>query len=150
MKPVQISILIKPFSDLSTTELYGILKARGEVFVVEQQIVYNDMDDVDFRSIHVALWNDNKVIAYARAYEEHGDWHIGRVLTTVRGKGYGREIMKAAIDHLRGTGAHRLVLDSQEYAVGFYEKIGFSVCSDLFYIDTIPHYKMEMSIKSNN
>ena len=114
---------------------------------MEQQIVYNDMDDIDFRSIHVVLWNDNKVIAYARAYEEHGDWHIGRVLTTVRGKGHGRAIMMAAIDYLWKKGAHRLVLDSQEYAVGFYEKMGFSVCSELFYIDTIPHFKMELYAK---
>lgn len=139
------TVIIKPFQELSTRELYEILKARAEVFVVEQQIVYNDLDDIDYRSIHVAILDGEKVIAYARAFEEPGGWHIGRVLTTVRGKGYGAEVMRETINALWRKGAEMIVLDSQEYAVGFYRKLGFSVCSGLFDIDGIPHVKMELS-----
>lgn len=143
---MELRLLIKPFASLTTAELYEIMKARAEVFVVEQQILYNDMDDTDYRAIHIALLDGKTVIAYARAFLEEGHWHIGRVLTTIRGKGYGIKVMNAAIEELRRRGAHQIVLDSQEYAIGFYKKLHFEVCSDLFDIDGIPHVKMTLRL----
>lgn len=139
-----MDIIVKSFQELSASQLYEILKARAQVFVVEQQIVYNDLDDIDYRSVHVALLDGEEVIAYARAFEEHGGWHIGRVLTTVRGKGYGLEVMRETINELWRKGACKIVLDSQEYALGFYSKLGFTACSGVFQIDGIPHIKMEL------
>ena len=139
-----MDIIVKSFPELSASQLYEILKARAQVFVVEQQIVYNDLDDIDFRSVHVALLDGETVIAYARAFEEPGGWHIGRVLTTVRGKGYGLEVMRETVNELWRKGADKIILDSQEYAIGFYRKIGFTECSGVFQLDGIPHKKMEL------
>jgi ElaA protein len=116
------------------------------VFVVEQDCVYQDMDGDDKEAIHVWLTEGDKVVALARvcpAGVHLPTISIGRVITTVRGKGYGKQIMLAAIDvavdHL---GATSIDIEAQEYAKGFYEGVGFKQTSDTFMLDGIPHIKM--------
>lgn len=137
---------IKRFKQLTVDELYELLRVRSEVFVVEQDCVYQDMDGDDKQAIHVWLTEGSKVVALARvcpAGVHLPTISIGRVITTVRGKGYGKQIMLAAIkvaqEHF---GATCIDIEAQEYAKGFYEGVGFKQTSDTFMLDGIPHIKM--------
>lgn len=136
----------KTFQQLTTDELYELLRVRSDVFVVEQNCVYQDMDYDDQQSIHLWLTEEDQVVALARvcpAGTHMPDISIGRVITTQRGKGYGKQIMlhaiDAAIEHFNAT---VITIEAQEYAKGFYEQVGFRQSSDTFMLDGIPHIKM--------
>lgn len=150
---------IKTFQELTVDELYELLRVRSEVFVVEQDCAYQDMDGDDKESIHVWLTEGvtegneaegEKVVALARvcpAGVHLSTISIGRVITTVRGKGYGKQIMLAAIDvAVERFGATSIDIEAQEYAKGFYESVGFKQTSDTFMLDGIPHIKMRWEI----
>ena len=123
----------KTFHELTIDELYELLRVRSEVFVVEQNCVYQDLDGDDQQSIHLWLTVEDKVVALARV----------RVITTERGKGYGKQIMLHAIDAaVERFGATLIDIEAQEYAKGFYESVGFKQSSDTFMLDGIPHIKM--------
>lgn len=136
----------KLFQELTLDELYELLRIRTEVFVVEQDCVYQDMDGDDQASVHLWLTEGDKVVALCRvcpAGTHMEEVSVGRVITTVRGKGYGKRIMlegiKAAREHF---GAKRIDIEAQEYARGFYEQVGFRQSSDTFILDGIPHIRM--------
>lgn len=136
----------KAFQELTVDELYELLRVRSEVFIVEQNCVYQDMDGDDQLSIHLWLTVEDKVVALARvcpAGTHMEEISIGRVITTERGKGYGRQIMldaiAAAFEHFD---ANRIDIEAQEYARGFYEGVGFKQSSGTFMLDGIPHIKM--------
>ena len=136
----------KSFSQLTIDELYELLRVRSEVFVVEQNCVYQDLDGDDQPSIHLWLTVEGKVVALARvcpAGTHMKEVSIGRVITTERGKGFGRQIMLHAIDAaIEHFNAERIDIEAQEYAKGFYEGVGFKQSSDPFMLDGIPHVKM--------
>lgn len=136
----------KRFSELTTAELYQILRARTEVFVVEQNCVYQDMDNDDQPAIHLWLTVNDKVVALCRvcpAGTHMEGISIGRVITTERGRGYGRQIMIEAIEAAREYfHATQIDIEAQKYAKGFYEKVGFRQSSGTFILDGIPHIKM--------
>ncbi len=145
-KPMDIQLHKKAFHELTTDELYELLRVRSEVFVVEQNCVYQDLDGDDQASIHLWLTVADRVVALARvcpAGMHMKEISIGRVITTERGKGYGRQMMlhaiHAAVEHF---GATRIDIEAQEYAKGFYEAVGFIQSSDTFMLDGIPHIKM--------
>ncbi len=139
---------IKHFKELSTLELYEILKTRFEIFVTEQECIYQDLDDKDQDAIHVFCWNEDKRIAACLRvfWKDRGDRiaQIGRVVTLHHGNGLGRKLLhkgvEVAIDQL---GAKKIYLEAQEYAIGYYAKEGFEVVSDVFMEDGIPHVQME-------
>ena len=141
----------KSFQELTVDELYELLRVRSEVFVVEQDCVYQDMDGDDQKSIHLWLTVAGKVVALARvcpAGTHMKEISIGRVITTVRGKGYGKQIMIHAIDAAKEHfGAKQIDLEAQEYAKGFYESVGFKQSSDTFMLDGIPHIRMTLNIE---
>lgn len=137
----------KTFGELTLDELYELLRVRSEVFVVEQNCVYQDMDGDDQQSIHLWLTKAGKIVALARvcpAGVHLSEISIGRVITTERGKGYGEQIMRAAIaaavEHF---GAIQIDIEAQEYAQGFYQKVGFRRVSGVFMLDNIPHIRMQ-------
>ncbi len=136
----------KLFSELTTEELYELLRIRSEVFVVEQNCVYQDMDGDDQASVHLWLTEQDRVVALCRvcpAGTHMKEVSIGRVITTVRGKGYGKLIMLEGIKAAREYfGAKEIDIEAQEYAKGFYEQVGFRQSSDPFILDGIPHIKM--------
>lgn len=136
----------KSFSQLTIDELYELLRVRSEVFVVEQNCVYQDLDGDDQPSIHLWLTVEGKVVALARvcpAGTHMKEISIGRVITTERGKGFGRQIMLHAIDAaIEHFNAERIDIEAQEYAKGFYESVGFKQSSDPFMLDGIPHVRM--------
>lgn len=138
----------KRFEELSAAEVYEILKARVQIFVVEQKCAYQDVDDIDYRSLHIFYKSEGRITAYLRAFYRDGKTvQLGRVLTTEHGKGVGGELLKNAIQIVKEEmKADRIYIEAQTYAVGFYEQEGFAVCSDEFLEDGIPHVKMELTI----
>ena len=141
----------KSFKELTVDELYELLRVRSEVFVVEQDCVYQDMDNDDQKSIHLWLTVADKVVALARvcpAGTHMKGISIGRVITTERGKGYGKLIMLYAIDAAKEHFDAKLIdIEAQEYAKGFYESVGFRQSSDTFMLDGIPHIRMTLNIE---
>ena len=138
----------KVFDELTTSEIYEILKARAAVFVVEQNIVYQDMDDKDYGSLHVYCEETGKVTAYLRAYEtEPGVVRMGRVLTLQHGQGLGGKLLNYGLEEIRQKFSPKIiVIDSQCHAIGFYEKVGFKVCSEEFLEEGVMHVKMELEV----
>ena len=136
----------KLFSELTTEELYELLRIRSEVFVVEQNCVYQDMDGDDQASVHLWLTDQDRVVALCRvcpAGTHMKEVSIGRVITTERRKGYGKRIMLAGIEAAKEHfSATTIEIEAQEYAKGFYEQVGFRQSSDPFILDGIPHIKM--------
>jgi len=144
MNPV---LEVKQFEELTVYRLHEILKARQKVFMLEQQIRCLDPDFSDYSSLHLSLLDAGELVAYLRAYpseEEKNTLRIGRVLTLKRGIGLGRCLMEQSLSVLdRCYPGWCITLDAQEHAVGFYEKFGFFVSSDMFMEEGIPHYRMK-------
>lgn len=143
--------VVKSFDELSGAEVYEILKARCDVFTVEQKICYPDMDDIDYDAIHVFIPDEKGVVqAYLRLFrEEEGSpiVHVGRVLTREHLNGLGKIIMQEGIRAAKERmGAQELTLHSQEYCIGFYQKLGFKAVSDTFIEAEIPHVIMTRTI----
>ena len=137
----------KRFDELTTQELYELLRIRTDVFVVEQDCVYQDMDYDDQPAIHLWLTDEeDRIVALCRvcpAGTHMEEVSIGRVITTERGKGYGKQMMLAGIEAAKEHfGAKRIDIEAQEYAKGFYEQVGFRQSSEPFILDGIPHIKM--------
>ena len=145
-----MDLIVKHFNELTTNELYEILKTRSEIFVVEQDCVYQDLDDNDQDAIHVFGWNDQgRVAGCLRVFwkdhdEAAGVAQIGRVVTLEHGKGIGGQILHKGVEIAKELfKAKKIYLEAQEYAIGYYAKEGFEVVSDVFMEDGIPHVKME-------
>lgn len=143
MPQPECDVQVRTFDELSKEDLFEILRARNAVFVVEQDCAYQDIDDIDLRSIHVFIRKE-RVIAYLRLFRrDDGSVQIGRLLTTVRGKGLGRAILEKGIEIAeKRMGATRTVAEAQDYIRGLYESEGFVACSDVFLEDGIPHVMM--------
>lgn len=144
-----ISFICKSFDELTTRELYEILRARSAVFVVEQNCVYQDLDKIDYESIHIFAQKDSgEVTAYLRLFmkkDEDNTTQMGRVLTTERGKGLGGEILREGIRAAKEKlSAGEIYIEAQEYAIPFYSREGFEVTSDVFLEDGIPHVEMRL------
>ena len=138
----------KTFNDLSPIEMYKILQLRSEVFVVEQNCVFLDMDNKDDGSLHFAGYVNNDIAAYTRLvppgyiYEEMS---IGRVVTSPkhRSKGLGKELMQRSIElckHYFGDG--NIKIGAQCYLLKFYESLGFKIIGERYDEDGIEHVHM--------
>ncbi len=147
-------IKAKTFDELTSRELYEILKARAEIFVVEQDCKYQDMDDIDFKSLHIFYQDGDTVTAYLRAYykeDEPETVKIGRVLTLEHGKGLGKRLLKESIEIIRERmDTEEIYIEAQCHAIGFYEKEGFKVCSEEFLEVGIPHKQMRLKLRNKN
>ena len=139
---------LKKFKELAVEELYDILRLRSEVFVVEQNCVFLDMDNRDHESYHLQGRAEGNLIVYVRilppglAYDEPS---IGRVVSSpsYRGKGAGIELMKTAIKETRRLfGNLSIMIGAQLYLKQFYENLGFNKCSEIYLEDDIDHIKM--------
>lgn len=141
---------IKRFDQLSTHELYQILKLRVDVFVVEQKCPYEEIDNLDYHAIHVYFKEADEIIAYLRILDkgvESEDVAIGRVISAKRRCGIGSKLLsegiKAAKENFK---AERIYIEAQSYARKFYENLGFKQISEEFLLDDIPHIKMELIV----
>ena len=137
----------KTFSELTNDELYEILKSRYEIFTIEQNIVYQDMDDIDKAALHCFFVENGRVVGYLRAYENDGKTKIGRVLSLYHGKGIGKELMQRSLPVIKEHfGSDTVALNSQSHAESFYAMFGFKTVSEEFLEAGVPHVKMEMKI----
>jgi ElaA protein len=138
--------VIKLFNELSLDELYEILRARAEVFVVEQNCAYQDLDEVDKESYHVYLRKDGKIVAYLRVIDKGkrlDEVSLGRVITLQRRQGYGTKVMKIGIEVAKEKfGAKKIKIGAQAWAKPFYEQVGFRQISGEYMEDGIPHIYM--------
>ena len=136
----------KTFEELSNKQLYEILKSRAEIFLLEQNIVCQDLDGIDYKSLHCFFEEDDRIIAYLRAYLlDKGIVKIGRVLTLTHGKGTGRALMEKSLAAINSHfSPEKICINAQKHAVGFYEKFGFKVTSEEFLEEGVPHLSMEL------
>ena len=145
-----MNFIAKVFDELTTAELYELLKARAKIFVEEQNIRYVDEDDVDYRSLHCFLWENGTVRAYLRAFtsdEGEGIAKVGRVLSIVHGEGLGTKVMTESIPEIKKRlNCSKIVIDAQSHAEEFYKFLGFVTVSDEFMEEGIPHVRMELDI----
>ena len=144
--------ILKKFDDLTSNELYAIMQLRNEVFVVEQNCVYQDADNKDLVSYHFMGWTNNKLMAYTRilppgvAYTKEPS--IGRVVTSpsARGSGIGRELMEKSIEELyKLFGETPIKIGAQLYLLKFYTSLGFQQTSSIYLEDDIEHIEMAKS-----
>lgn len=143
-----MTFISKYFKDLSGREVYDILKARMKVFLLEQNIVCLDTDDIDKDSLHCFLEEDGEIIAYLRAfYENESTVSIGRVLTVTHGVGHGRRLMEESIAAIKEMlPSKTLTLHSQTHAAPFYEKFGFKAFGEEFLEEGVPHIMMKKEL----
>jgi ElaA protein len=139
----------KKFDDLTSHELYSVLQLRNEVFVVEQNCVFQDADDKDQDSYHLMGWDNEMLVAYSRivppgiAYDSFPS--IGRVVTSpkMRRTGIGKTLMRQSIEELQKLlGKSSIKLGAQLYLKKFYESFGFVQSSEVYIEDGIPHIEM--------
>ncbi len=144
----EMTVFVKSFDELTLRELYELLRLRSKVFVVEQECAYQDLDGHDYESRHLfALRLDGSCSAYARLHwkdRDSGTVRLGRVVNDDRGVGLGMKLLTAAIEEARAMGAKEIYIEAQRYAVGFYEKAGFTVTSKPFLEDGISHVSMRL------
>lgn len=138
----------KKFSDLSLNEMYDILQLRSEIFVVEQNCVYNDLDGLDKDAVHQFLRKDGEIIAYSRLLKpgtRFSEYSIGRVIVmqSERGTGLGIKMMEEAKRYLvNELGAKKIKISAQSYLQRFYESLGFEIVTEMYLEDGIPHFGM--------
>ena len=144
----------KNFSDLSLNELYNILQLRSEIFVVEQNCVYNDLDGFDTEAVHLFHKKEGKIVAYARILKpgtRFADFSIGRVVVkqSERGTGLGIELMESAKNYIINVlGAKKIKISAQSYLQKFYENLGFEVITKMYLEDEIPHFGMVFEVQN--
>ena len=144
-----MKIHIKKFQELTADEIYNILKLRSEVFVVEQNCVYQDLDGKDDRAMHLFYKEENEMIAYTRIFQK-GDYYpenpsIGRVVVSKkeRGKEIGKSIMKESILYIKNNYNNKSIeLSAQKYLDKFYKELKFYSQGDDYLEDGIPHQRM--------
>ena len=141
-------IVTKIFSELDKEELYQILRLRSEVFVVEQDCVYQDIDNKDQKAIHLFYKEEEEIIGYTRIFKK-GDYYenpsIGRVVVSKnkRGKDLGKEIMLESMKYIKNNiKGEKIELSAQVYLDNFYKDLGFYSKGEEYLEDGIPHQRM--------
>lgn len=143
-----LDISIKNFLELNTQELYDLLQLRSEVFVVEQNCVYQDIDGKDQKALHVLAYKNKQLVAYTRIFKP-GDYFdeasIGRVVVkeNERQYQYGYDIMKASIQAIHNHyNTIEIKISAQTYLKRFYNNLGFKEIGEEYLEDGIPHVAM--------
>lgn len=138
------------FSELSTRQIYDVLQLRSEVFVVEQDCVYQDIDGYDDKAYHVLFYDEDTLVAYSRilppgTYFE--ELSIGRVIVkeTLRSQKLGHVLMKSSIEFSLKTFPKSIIkISAQQYLIQFYESHGFVISGEGYLEDGIPHIGMKL------
>ncbi len=140
------------FKELTNELLYAIIKLRVDVFVVEQNCAYAELDDKDQESMHYLGLVEGRVVAYLRAYVPAADTAaIGRIVTRSehRSQGHSAQLIKNAMNEIsQDNDISKIYLQAQEHLVPYYSKFGFNPVSDAYDWDGIPHVDMECQIQS--
>jgi ElaA protein len=145
---MEFTEICKPFESLTPKELYALLRLRSEIFVVEQNCVFLDMDNNDQAAQHLMLYHNKELMAYARivpAGISFTEPSIGRIVSSpaARGKGFGRQLVKLGIENcIRLHGNKPIKIGAQLYLKAFYESFGFVSEDDFYAEDGIDHVHM--------
>lgn len=148
MKQPHIEYKIQSFEDLSTIELYNILKLRQVVFVVEQDCVYLDADDKDLTSHHFSLYIDRKLKGYARITPpglRFNEVSFGRLAIhpDLRSQSFGKKLVEKLLENIHCLYPNENIkISAQLYLEKFYQEFDFSTCSNEYLEDNIPHIEM--------
>lgn len=143
-----MTIEIKAFNELNLNSLYEVLQLRAEVFVVEQNCPYQDVDGKDQKAMHILGYHKEQLVAYTRVFEPgyyFDNASIGRVVVkeNVRQYGFGKDIMKASIAFIEDTlDLSTIELSAQTYLKKFYNDLGFQEIGEGYLEDDIPHIRM--------
>ncbi len=147
-----IKWVTKKFEALSVVELYQILRLRSEIFVVEQNCVYQDLDNKDQKALHLFGEYEGKIIAYSRLFKA-GDYFdfssIGRVVVAAnfRDKKFGHDLIKQGIIEIKSHfNEQNITISAQLYLKKFYETHGFIQTSEMYLEDDIPHIEMKITV----
>lgn len=149
-----MTIEVKTFDELTKIELYEILRLRSEVFVLEQNCVYQDIDQKDLQALHIIGTKDSQIVAYARAMDSgiyFSEAAFGRVLVreNYRKMGYGHKITSASIAAIKEHfDADEIRISAQVYLITFYQSHGFQTIGNRYMEEGIPHISMLLSLKS--
>lgn len=145
-----MELVIKHFRELTLDELYDIVQARVDIFVVEQKCPYRELDDKDKNAYHIFLRDEGGIVAYLRTLDKgvaFDEASIGRIITVRRGQGFGAVIMREGIEFAaKQYNTDKIKIMAQHYAKGFYEKFGFKQCSEPFDDDGIEHINMILEL----
>lgn len=145
---MSLRIEVKKFSDLTLAELYDILQLRSEVFVVEQDCVYQDIDGKDQEALHIIGYKQDDIVAYTRCFQPgyyFEEAAIGRVVVkeSERKFGYGHDIMEASDKAIRDHfNTSHIKLSAQQYLIKFYNSHGYQTVGEGYLEDGIPHIAM--------
>jgi ElaA protein len=146
---MKIQWKIKSFESLSVNELYDILRLRSEIFVVEQNCVYLDLDGKDKLALHLLGEFEGKIVGYSRLFKagiSFDNSSIGRVVVDAnfRDRKWGHDLMREAIAGIKNHfGESKITIGAQLYLKKFYESHGFIQTSEMYLEDGIPHIEMK-------
>lgn len=139
---------IKRFDELTTPELYSLLRLREQVFIIEQTSVYPDLDNKDQKAVHISGFFKDELVAYSRIFKS-GDYFdtasIGRVVTdkSYRNLKLGQQLMQLSIKEVKNQfNEDCITISAQCYLIGFYENLGFQSIGERYLEDGIPHIRM--------
>jgi ElaA protein len=139
---------ITDFNGLGPAQLYAALRLRLEVFAIEQNSLYQDMDNLDQAAIHMLGWENEQLLAYQRCLPpgaSYSESAIGRIVVAARARGrqLGRELVRRGIRfNLEQWPNRGIRINAQSYLRGFYEELGFVADGDDYNLDGIPHIQM--------
>ncbi len=136
---------ITPFAELTVQQLYDILYLREQIFQLEQNCLYQDIDRVDLTALHVMGFVGDELAAYARIYFKNSAISIGRLVVPqhLRGQHFGKQIVRYCLDYIDREYPQQLIEVSAQYRlVNYYEALGFEAVGDVYDEDGIPHIKM--------
>lgn len=145
-----MKIIIEKLIDMSPLSVFEMFKLRVDVFVVEQNCPYPEIDELDKECIHLQIKDGDILAAYCRIITEGETARIGRVIVNpaFRGKQLGRHLMTAAIEDIERTEQYNCIeLSAQSHLQHFYSSFGFKVTSEEYLEDDIPHIDMKLAIK---
>lgn len=139
---------IKSFDEFTVPELYAVLKARIDVFVIEQNCPYPDLDNYDQKAVHIWAEENGDILAYCRVFDKgikYDETSIGRVLTTekARGKSLGKQLIQYAVEVIENRfHTTKVRISAQDYLLRFYAGFGFEDTGKKYLEDDIPHTEM--------
>jgi ElaA protein len=144
------------FDKLTPSELYDIIQLRNDVFVVEQQCVFQDADGVDKKCFHLSGYDGDTLVAYTRLIAPgitFTEASIGRVVNAraYRGMGIGKELMRRSLQYCRELfGVGPVMIGAQLYLKKFYEELGFNIVGEVYLEDNIPHIHMDLILQDKS
>ncbi|NEU29742.1 GNAT family N-acetyltransferase [bacterium LRH843] len=140
--------VLKSFEELSISELYEVIRLRIDVFVVEQECPYHELDGLDQKAFHLMGYKDGELVAYSRLFNSGiaaSEASIGRVIVkkNTRGEGTGQALLTEAIRQMEETlGEKTIIISAQSYLERFYQSFQFETVSNVYDMDGLPHIDM--------